>query len=212
MEVTEFIDLVCFFNQLNVFEEDITSNEQRANGQLVLRVTYKYNDQTFVTQPLYYRSIAVIEGIFKKDETLSYFGTDVYWLDIEQHDWPQPSGKSDLETIVISEISDPDNIEFITFLKLLANNSKTGHIQKITEESRSGQYHHNLENNNHWHDLVSLIKTYIDAKGQEIDKKHFSRLVFNWAGDKNTTRERATLTNKAFRCDRSLIDTLKKNI
>lgn len=212
MESQEFADLVLFFQRLNVSEEDITSPPEKANGQLVLRVTYKYNDQIFITQPLYYRNIAVIEGVHKKQETLGYFGTDVYWLDIEQHDWPQPSGKSDLETIVIPEISDPADLQFTAFLKLLANNGKTGHIQKITAEGRHNQYHHNLENNNHWHDLVNLIKAYIEAKGEEIDKKYFSRLVFNWAGDKHSDRERATLTNKAFTCSRFLIDKLKENV
>lgn len=208
----EFLDLVIFFKDLKVEETDVTTEAERNNGQLVVTVKYQYKDKSFTTAKLYYKDITTLYGISHRNELISYFGSPIYWLDIDEHDWPQSSGKSDLEKIVINEIAEPADNEFKDFLYQLANNPQNGKIQLITQDGRSGQYYHNLENNNHWHDLIRLIQAYINSKGEEIDKAYYSRLVFKWDGGGGSARERATLTNKAYWCSRSLIDCLRNNI
>jgi hypothetical protein len=212
MEKGKLLECVAFFNKLNVTEHDITTDEERANGQFVVTVDYQFEDKAYQTQKLYYKSISGLDNIKNKQILINYFGDPVYWLDIEKHDWPKGSGESDLEKIVVNEMAPENDDNFKVFLKILAQNNQSGYIQKITEEGRSGQYYHNLENNNHWHDLILLIKAIIASGGQEVDKKYFSRLVFKWDGGKNSSRDRSTLTNKAYHCDRSLIDCLYKNI
>jgi hypothetical protein len=212
MKKEKLLECVTFFNKLNVIEHDITSDEERANGQFVVTVDYQFEDKVYHTQKLYYKSISGLDNIKNKQILISYFGDPVYWLDIDLHDWPKGSGESDLEKIVLNEIAPENDEDFKMVLKTLAQNNQSGYIQKITEEGRSGQYYHNLENNNHWHDLILLIKAAIASGGQEVEKKYFSRLVFKWDGGKNSSRDRSTLTNKAYHCDRSLIDSLYKNI
>jgi len=80
-----------------------------------------------------------------------------------------------------------DDETFISFLKLLANNSKDGYIQEITWDGRPQQYGFNLENNNHWHDIVNLIKEFINNRGKNINKESYSRLIFNWNNGGRTT-------------------------
>ena len=77
-------------------------------------------------------------------------------------------------------------------LRLLANNENRGWIQRITQQGRPNQYYRNLENNNHWHDLILLIKEIIDRG--EPSKERFKPLVFKWDGNKNTDRLRSSLS------------------
>ncbi len=212
MENATLIEFIDFFNALSIEENDVTTNEERVNGQLVLVVTYNYNGQSFTTDKLYYKDISNLSNVKRKREIIKYFDAPVFWLDNEVHDWPQGSGDSNLESIVIPEIIVNGDNKFREFLLTLANNHQKGKIQQITAEGRSAQYYHNLENNNHWHDLVNLIKAYINSNGAEIDKRYFSRLVFKWDGNKNTKRERSTLSNKVYWCSRSLVTKLEENI
>jgi 5-methylcytosine-specific restriction enzyme B len=98
-----------------------------------------------------------------------------------------------------------DDVDFETFLKTIANNSKTGFLQELTRDGRSQQYGFNFENNNHWHDLITLIKKVISSKGELVEDKYFERLVFEW--DKH---QRVSLSPKAG--SRAIISNLYKNI
>lgn len=212
MDKDILLNCIQFFNKIKIVENDVTSELERNNGQHVVEVTYYFEGKSYTTNRLYYKNIDNINQIKNKSVVTNYFGSPVYWLDIEMHQWPQGSGESDLEEIVINDIAPEFNSEFKIFLNSIANNEQTGYIQIVTDDGRTGQYYHNLENNNHWHDLINLIKAIINNKGNEVDKKYFSRLVFRWDGDKNTNRERSTLTNRAYGCSRALIDWLYLNI
>ena len=89
-----------------------------------------------------------------------------------------------MNTLVVQDMYDGENDEFKSFLLKLANNDNTGYIQTITKEGKSPQYGRYLENNNHWHDIVLLIKAFINSEGEDIDKKYFSSLVFMWHKEK----------------------------
>ncbi len=212
MEIKKLFECVDFFKKLNIVEDNVTTNEERENGQLVVTVQYRFEKEIYQTKKLYYKNISGLGNIKNEELVIQYFEEPVYWLDIEKHGWPKGSGESDLEEIVINDIAADNDDAFKSFLKTLAKNDQSGYIQKITEDGRSGQYYHNLENNNHWHDLIILIKAIIESGGKEIGKRYFSRLIFKWDGDKNTDRYRSTLTNKAYPCTRSLIDCLYKNV
>ena len=73
MEKTEILELVDFFNQIEIEEEDITTDEQKADNQLVLEVTYKYQDQVFVTKPLFYKKVSAQNNV-KNEDYISFFG------------------------------------------------------------------------------------------------------------------------------------------
>lgn len=212
MDKKKLLECISFFDKLNITEEDVTSDIEKLNGQKVVIAKYLYQGKTYTTKKLYYRDISNLNNIKNKQALLQYFGAPVFWLDIENHGWPQESGESDLDKLVINDMADINDLEFNSFLKRLANNQQSGYIQRITADGRSGQYYHNLENNNHWHDLVLLIKAVIDSGGKEVDKRYFSRLVFKWDGNKNTIRERSTFTNKAYWCNRGLVERLYENI
>ncbi len=174
MDKKELLELVNFFNRLEVEEEDNTTEEQRANGQLEVIATYKFEGKTYRTKPLYYKNANLQENAAHLDY-LSFFEEDAFWLDIGKNQWPEGRG-GNIEAKAIPDMTDDE--DFKKFLLTLVNNNKTGFIQKITKDGRSQQYGLNLENNNHWHDLVKLIKDGIKNKGCNIDKKYFSRLVF----------------------------------
>ncbi len=211
MDKKEFLELVNFFNRLEVEEEEITTEEQRTDGQLVVIATYKFEGKTYRTNSLYYQSIEKLDNIKNKNDIIKYFNQTVYWLDLDVHSWPQGSGESDLEAIVINDMTDDD--DFKQFLKKLANNSTTGYIQRITNEGRPAQYYHNLENNNHWHDLIKLIQTYIKSGGNlVVENSLFLRLVFKWDGNHETKRERSTLRYGSKGDYRQLVKDLMKNI
>lgn len=212
MDKKQFKDCIDFFNNLEIEEIDVTNDLEISNNQKVVIVNYFFKGKKFTTKKLYYKLIDRLDGIDNKEKLIGFFKEPVYWLDIDKHNWPQGSGESDLEKLVIADMAEVTDLEFISFLKTLANNAQTGYIQKITSDGRSAQYYHNLENNNHWHDLVRLIKSAIEAKGAPIDDKYFMPLVFKWNGNKNTERKRASLSANATNQNRSLISSLYKNI
>lgn len=180
MEKSKFAELVTFFNDLNVTEEDITSEQERAAGQYAVIATYQYAGKTFRTPKLYYKDINNQKDVNNPDEINQYFGQPVYWLDIERHIWPKGPGEAEVEVTVIKDMVEEGDIAFADFLKSLANNAKNGFLQAITMEGRRNTYGFNLENNNHWHDLIQLIKSIIANNGLPVDKKYFSRIVFEW--------------------------------
>jgi len=212
VDAHKIIELIKFFKSINIIETDVTSDEERKRGQLTVIVTYKYNDKEYNTKKLYYRNIVNLDEISHAKEVIKYFGAPVYWLDIQKHNWPKGSGESDLDHIVVDDMINQEDDEFRSFLLQLANNAKTGKIQQFTAEGRPNQYHHNFENNNHWHDIINLIKAFIDSKGKDIDKKYYSRLIYNWDGNKNTQRARSTLSNDAYGRNLSLTRRLQENI
>jgi MoxR-like ATPase len=65
-------------------------------------------------------------------------------------------------------------------------------IREITREGTTTHYGNNLVTNNHWHDIVKLIKLFIDKNGdvnfcdKEV-KPYFKRMVFNWHNGKRTS-------------------------
>ncbi|MEE1944458.1 AAA family ATPase [Pedobacter sp. KR3-3] len=181
----EIIECINFFNSVEVSLQDITNVEQSLNKQKVVLATYQYKNATYVSKPLYYKEIGAIDNIRDIDKTHAYFEDEVYILDLDRHGWPQPSGKSNLDRLVIDDITNDG--AFVDFLKLLANNKQKGYIQRITKDGRTAQYYHNLENNNHWHDLVLLIKEVIKSQGGIIDKSFFKPLIFNWNNEMRVT-------------------------
>lgn len=206
------LECIRFFKELQVTEKDVTTIAELQNNQLVVEVVYSFKGKSFTTQKLYYKNILHQNSVRKPNKIINYFGNPVFWLDNVVNDWAKGSGQAELEKIVIDEIAYPNDTDFKSFLKKLANNQKTGFIQRITADGKPGQYHHNFENNNHWHDIIILIKKIIDNKGVTVDKKYFSRLVFKWDGDKNSVRERSSLAKEVEWKSRTFIDRLYTNI
>jgi hypothetical protein len=130
MNKNEIIKLINFFEKIEIVEDDVTTPEEKANGQRVVIVTYKYNSNVYTTNKLYYRDIAHLSGIKNKDLLMKYFVEPVYWLDIGEHDWPQGKNESNLEKLVIGDMANEEDTDFIVFLKQLANNPQTGKIQE----------------------------------------------------------------------------------
>lgn len=212
MEQKELLKCIDFFKELKVSETDVSSDEERANHSKVVLVTYSYKGQSFTTTKLYYKNILYQDNVKNPQNIIKYFGGNVYWLDKDENDWAKGRGEAELEKTIIDEMVDGDDNDFRALLKSIANNRKTGFIQRITAEGKSGQYHHNFENNNHWHDIILLIKEIISKKGAKVDKRFFSRLVFKWDGDKNTERERSSLAKEVEWKSRTFIDNLYQNI
>jgi len=178
MKSIDLFDCINFFNDLSIKVSDITTEADKQNENKVVLAEYSYKGNTYTTNPLYYKEISNLDNVRDPHHLHMYFGEEVYWLDIDKHPWPQGSGESDLDELVVNDMT--NHIDFKTFLLSLANNDQNGFIQRITKDGRSGQYYHNLENNNHWHDLVLFIKEVIKNKGSEIDRVFFQHLIFNW--------------------------------
>ena len=212
MERKELIECIEFFKELKVFETDVTSEDERANHKKVVVVTYSYRGHNYTTSKLYYKSILEQDYVKNPQNIINYFGGDVYWLDIVENDWAKGSGDAELEETIINDMVVGEDDAFRELLRMLANNSKTGYIQRITADGKPGQYHHNFENNNHWHDIILLIQEIINNRGAKVDKRFFSRLVFKWDGDKNTERERSFLAKEVEGKARTFIDRLYENI
>lgn len=211
MEKKELLECISFFKGIKVTEQDVTTEAERDNHQKVVIVTYQYQGHTFVTDRLYYMNILHQGSVKNPQAIINYFGTEVFWLDIERHPWPKGRGEAELEETIIEDMASDGQDDFKDFLYRLANNDKTGYIQRITAEGKSQQYHHNFENNNHWHDLIWLIQAIIKSGGNEVGKKYFSRLVFKWDGNKNTDRERSSLA-KLEGGNRKFINDLYNNV
>lgn len=212
MEKNELIECIEFFKNIDVFETDLTTEEDKENHNMVVVATYVYKGKKFTTTKLYYKDIMFQDNIRNPEKISKYFGTDIYWLDNEIHDWPKGSGEVELEETIIDEMIPNEDSEFKSLLLSLANNNKTGFIQRITAEGKTAQYHHNFENNNHWHDIIRLIKEIINNRGKKVDKQFFSRLVFKWDGDKDTERMRSSLDKNVENKSRAFIDKLYENI
>ncbi|WP_235889649.1 AAA family ATPase [Flavobacterium restrictum] len=212
MDQNKLLECIEFFSKLKVIERDITTEEELKNNQKVVIVDYFFNDIKHTTNKLYYKNILNQNAVKNPKNIVKYFGDDVYWLDIDVHDWAKGSGEAELEKIIIDDIAPENDLDFKVLLKKVANNNKTGFLQLITADGKPGQYHHNFENNNHWHDIITLIKEVIKNKGKKIPKQFFSRLVFRWDGDKNTVRERSSLAREVEHKGRAFIDELYSNI
>ena len=212
MEKKELLECIEFFKELKVFETDVTSDEERANHSKVVVVNYSYKGKSFTTNKLYYKNILHQDNVKNPQNIIKYFGGDVYWLDKEINEWAKGAGEAELEKTIIDEMIVDDDKDFKTLLKTIANNHKTGYVQRITAEGKPGQYHHNFENNNHWHDIILLIQEIINKKGAKVNKRFFSRLVFKWDGDKNAERERSSLAKEVEWKSRAFIDSLYQNI
>jgi hypothetical protein len=212
MEKNELLECIDFFKELKVFEADVTSDEERANHSKVVVVKYTYNGQSYTTNKLFYKNILHQDSVKNPQKIIKYFGGDVFWLDKDINDWAKGAGEAELEKTIIDEMVADNDKDFKALLKTIANNHKTGYIQRITAEGKSGQYHHNFENNNHWHDIILLIQEIINKKGVKVDRHFFSRLVFKWDGDKNTERERSSLAKEVEGKSRAFIDSLYQNI
>lgn len=212
MEKKELLECIDFFKELKVFETDVTSEGERANHSKVIVVNYSYKGQSFTTNKLYYKNILHQDNVKNPQNIIKYFGGEVYWLDKDINDWAKGTGEAELEKTIIDEMVVGDDKDFKALLKTIANNHKTGYIQRITAEGKPGQYHHNFENNNHWHDIILLIQEIINKKGAKVDKRFFARLVFKWDGDKNTERERSSLAKEVEWKSRAFIDNLYQNI
>ncbi|RXG29883.1 McrB family protein [Leeuwenhoekiella marinoflava] len=208
----EILECIKFFREIEVFKNNVTTELEKFNNQKVVEVTYHYRGKVFKTNKLYYKNILHQAHVRNPTNIKKYFEDEVFWLDIDYHDWAKGSGEAELEKIVIDEIAPSGDNDFKGFLKLLANNQKTGFIQRITADGKPGQYHHNFENNNHWHDIILLIKEIIEKRGSVVDKQHFSRLVFKWDGDKNTIRERSSLAKEVENKNRGFVDKMYMNV
>ncbi|WP_243233297.1 McrB family protein [Flavobacterium pectinovorum] len=185
MDKNNLIECIHFFSDLNINVSDITSHIDKQNKNKVVIAKYLYKGITYKTKPLYYKEVSNLENVRNPNHLHYYFGNEVFWLDIEKHKWPKGSGESDLDQLVINDIT--DDPDFKTFLLKLANNKQNGFIQRITKDGRTAQYYHNLENNNHWHDLILLIKEVIKCQGSAIDRVFFQHLIFNWDKGKRTS-------------------------
>ncbi len=192
-----FIKYLSFFDDMEIYVETIKEDD----NQKVVRVAYKYKEKTYKTNELYYRKI----NDKKIKDDISYlkkiFNTEkIYWLDIEKHDWPKPSEEVDIDEI-IDEIAG-SNDEFKSLLGEIYEN-----FQKIFEGGKPNQYGRNLETNNHWHDIILLIKAFIKNEGNKIDKKFFQPLVYKWVN-----RVRKSLCCKQNRKEYEIIKNLRNNI
>ncbi|MDI9341057.1 MAG: AAA family ATPase [Sediminibacterium sp.] len=213
MDKKELIDCINFFKEIRVVERDVSTPEDIQNHSKSVIVDYIFKGKIYTTTKLYYKNILHQKNIKYPNQIVNYFGETVYWLDNEKNDWARGAGEAELEKTIIDEMANDNDVEFKTLLKSIANNSKTGFIQKITAEGKSGQYHHNFENNNHWHDIIRLIQEIINKKGAPVDKSYFSRLVFKWDGNKHSQiRERASLAKEVEWKNRAFIDALYDNI
>jgi 5-methylcytosine-specific restriction protein B len=179
MDKVKLLECIDFFKKLIIKEEDVTTSEEKVNGQFVVVVTYEYEGKKYTTNRLFYKNINIQRDVKHKDGNNEYFGEPVFWLDIDIHEWPDGSGTK-LEDTVIPELVNVGDNDFQEFLKLIANDNRNGFEQEILWDGRSPQYGINLENNNHWHDIILLIQKVIQTNGDEVDKKYFSRLVFEW--------------------------------
>lgn len=197
-------ELIEKINQIEIVEEDITTEADRSEGRMRVRVKYVFGSTSFESKDLFYQRVTGNSHVRNPKSIEDHFGTSVYWLDLEKHDWPQGSKESDLEKLVIPDICGDDS-DFRDFLLKVANNAQTGLIQEMTRDGQRGQYYHNLVNNNHWHDLIFLIKAYIKSGGEPIEERYFSPLVFEWRDGKRTSLSSTFGSRK-------IIEELQKNI
>lgn len=201
-------ELIDIFQKIRIRVDDLTSDIERSEGRKKVRVQYEFVSSSFQSEELYYQRVTLARNVDEPGALEEHFGTNVYWLDLNNHDWPQGSNESDLETIVIPDICG-ENAEFGDLLYKLANNAQTGWIQEMTKDGQRGQYYHNLVNNNHWHDLILMIQAFIKTKGGAIDEKYFAPLVFEWQGEKGN-KKRVSLSRHFG--GRRMIDLLQENI
>src|SRR5690554_422166 len=137
-----FKEHIAFFDSIDIKVEDVTSEQEKLNHQKAVVVTYRWEDKQFTTKRLFYKRIIFADSIRDASGIEEYFEKEVYWLDIDTHEWPKPKGETDINDLIINDIT--DDSEFKEFLLLLANNDSTGHIQKITKAGRSAQYYRKI--------------------------------------------------------------------
>lgn len=199
MDIKKTIELIEFFNKISVDIKDVTNPQELQDGRKVVEAIYAYEDKTFTTKKLYYKDISLMDNVKNPEDIKTYFGSSVFWLDHEKHNWPTNQNLDEKLTEIISDIT--DELEFQEFL----NNIYAKIKDFFNQENRSQQKNKELvyqQNNNHVHDIVLLLKAFIDSKGNDIKNHYFSKIVYFWYND-----ERTELRN-----DRQLVINLKNII
>ncbi len=176
---SELREALIFFKELKITIDDITTNQEKEEGYKFVKATYIFKGKKFTTKRLAYKDINKQDAVNNVDKHNEYFSSPVYWLDYIKHDWPHGPG-AEIENRVIKDMLEDDDKDFEVLLKKIANNNKTGYLQKITREGRPQQYGFNLTNNNHWHDLIFFVQRVILKRGETPHKEYFKPLIFNW--------------------------------
>jgi 5-methylcytosine-specific restriction protein B len=202
----ELLRCIDFVRSIEIGLKDITNADQKGKNQKVVIATYTFQGKSFSSNPLFYKNIVFDHRVKDAASIVKHFEAEVFWLDIDVHGWPRSKGETEIESLIIDQIT--DDPEFKSLLKLLANNQNTGIIQRITLEGKSNQYYRNFENNNHWHDIILLLQQIL--KNRAVNKKYYAPLVFRWGGNKNTDRERVSLDSNFG--SRKFIDCLIENV
>jgi len=207
MEKKEWLECISFFNELSIDIEDVTTEEEKNEKRKVVIANYHYKGKTYTTKKLYYQQIDAQKAVFEPKKIQAYFEEEVYWLDIDKHQWPHGSG-AEIEKTVIEDMYEGSNKESFDFFCKIANNQKNGYLQKMTMEGRRQQYGFNFTNNNHWHDLIFFVKEVIKSRGENpISKKFYAPLVFEW---KKENKGRKSLA--PYFGSRAIVKNLFKNI
>lgn len=183
MDIKETIELIEFFNKISVDIKDVTNPQELQDGRKVVEAIYAYEDKTFTTKKLYYKDISLMDNIKNPEDIKTYFGSSVFWLDHEKHNWPTDQNLNEKLTEIISDIT--DELEFQEFLDNIYAKIK----DFFNQENRSQQKNKELvyqQNNNHLHDIVLLLKAFIDSKGNDIKNHYFSKIVYYWYNGERT--------------------------
>ncbi|WP_197463457.1 AAA family ATPase [Cochleicola gelatinilyticus] len=188
--MNKYLESLNFINDISLSIQDVTTEAEAQSGYKIVVVTYDYKGKSYTTKKLYYRNIIKQESVSNPVLIMRHYGKPVFWLDIEKHNWPHGTG-AEIEQTVIDDMIEIDEDDFRKFLLSIANNNKSGHLQIVTREGKTQQYGYNLENNNHWHDIILLLQKIIKNGGNMPPKEAFINLVFNW-GNKEP-RERVKL-------------------
>lgn len=104
----ELASLIQNFEKLEVSVKEITTAEHKANHQRVVEATYKFSEKSYTTKPLYYKNVCYAPNVKNPKELESHFGEEVYWLDIEKHNWPKSSGETDLDNLIVDDMTDDE--------------------------------------------------------------------------------------------------------
>jgi len=197
---------------LKDFFQKITINVHEIKKDKEVDVEYIFNNEKYTVVPLYYWKEPTYDANQKKV-------IDQIALNLDEHDWPRDYDNTDE---IIKEFAsllkqEDKKKNFKNFLENVRDN-----IRSTLEDGMGGRYWPNLLNNNHWHDVVLMIKKILEEPQrykfpnekfksiQELNEEPFNRLIYRWLPE-NKRENPKKIKRYAFHGNYAMIKNLIRN-
>ncbi|OQB21005.1 MAG: 5-methylcytosine-specific restriction enzyme B [candidate division BRC1 bacterium ADurb.Bin183] len=192
---------------LKDFFQKITINVHEIKKDKEVEVEYIFNNEKYTVVPLYYWEEPTYDANQKKK-------IKQIALNLDEHDWPTKSdntGEIVKEYASLLKQKDKEK-DFKEFLENVGEK-----IRSALEDGMGGQYWPTILNNNHWHDVIIMIKNILENPDKYkklyddeklIHEEPVNKLIYEWLPE---IKRKGRYRRKAFHGHYEMIKNLIRN-